>query len=205
MDARLLELQRVVANEQGLRANRPRRAAGVQLQAQRAVRGRQGLQRRPAGHQPAAPVFAFVSLAILQQLGIQTHAGVDDEGTGLVRADDAAGLHRLDPGLEQGADGGFGVLRNAVRAAEIVKSALRDHAHGAAGDQRGLGHCVDGAVTPGGNRRAAVLPRQLHSTLHRVAQSAELVDHQHLMQAARTLQPYFDDGPFGSCVVMART
>ena len=54
-----------------------------------------------------------------------------------------------------------GVGRNAVRAAEVVEGALRQHAEGAAAAEHGLGHGVDGAVAAGGHDDATGLLRAL--------------------------------------------
>ena len=97
---------------------------------------------------------------------------------------DAPHLHWLGLGCQQRTRGGFGVERDAMRAAEIVEGALRDHPHRAAAGKCGLRHRVDRAVAAGRNHRTAVLTRQLHGTRNGVAQAARLVGHQQFEAAA---------------------
>ena len=147
-----LHLQAVVADEQCRRAHPVRDVGVLEVQAQLAVRAQQGHEPCRKGDQPAASELALVGLAILEQLGVHAEARIDEEHT-LV---DEADLYWLRGAGQQHARRGGGVGRNAVRAAEVIEGALRQHAEREAAAKHGLRDGVDRAVAAGRDDDAGV-------------------------------------------------
>ncbi|MDT4857075.1 hypothetical protein FQZ97_914870 [compost metagenome] len=131
----------------------------------------------------------LVALALLQQVGIQAHAGIHQEhavvhqphlhGPGLLREQHLQRLRR--------------VARDAVGAAEIVEGALRQHAEGAAAAQRGLGHGVDGAVAARGHHHAAHGPGTFDRLARQRLHTAGAVHEEHAVPAAVCGKGVIDD------------
>ena len=175
----LFQLQRVVADEQRGRAHAARAALHLDLQAQAAVAAQQRRHAGAEGHQPAAAEAALPAFALFQQARVQADAGIDQEHPVV----DQPHLHRLHRRVQQQLHGLRGVLRNAVRAAEVVEGALRQHAEGAAAAQHGLRHGVQRAVAAGGDDHAACRLGALHR-IARDDRQAPRVVHLQQMQLA---------------------
>ena len=106
---------------------------------------------RDAGHQPAASILLLPGFPVLQQLGVQPQAGIDQERPVI----DQSHLHSMRRGRQKHAHCLLRIFRYAVGAAEIIEGAMRQHAQRACACQHCVGNGVDGAIAAGHHYRAA--------------------------------------------------
>ena len=147
----LLQLQPVVAHEQGQGTYVANRTTHLDVQSQPALCAQQRRTGRDEGHPAAAAETGFVGFSVFQKLGIEPEAGVDQEHAVV----DAGHLHRRRRRTQQQSDRFSLVGGNAMGASEVVERTLRHHPHGAARGVRGLRHRVKGAVTADGDHGRA--------------------------------------------------
>ncbi len=148
----LLQLQPVVPHEECQGLHVANRATHLDVQSQPALCAQQRRTGRHERHPAAAAEAGFVGFAVVQQVGIEPEAGVDQEHAVV----DAGHLNRRRRRTQQQADRFCWVSGNAMRAGEVIERALRHHPHGTARGVRGLCHRIEGAVAADGNHGRAV-------------------------------------------------
>ena len=120
--AELLQLQPVVAHKQGQGVHLALAALQFNLQLQALLRAQQRGQRGPDGHPLAAPEAVLPDFAVLEQVGVQAHAGVDQKQVFV----DGRHLHRLGPGGEEAA------TPQAAHDRHLLRAVARGHRRQAA-------------------------------------------------------------------------
>jgi two-component system, chemotaxis family, CheB/CheR fusion protein len=200
VDADALELQPVVAHEQGGGAQRSGLAFGLDVEAELPPVPEQRREAREHRHEAAAPEALLVRLALFENLGVEAHAAVDQEQAAV----DHARLHRLDMRPEQRARLGLGVLGYAVGPAEQVEGALRHHAEATPAAVHGARDAIDRAVAPGGDHHAALAPRAVHGLFGAARQVGGVLDQQKVVLAPRLFEHPLHDGAGLEGVVVAR-
>ena len=125
----LLQLQAVVANEERQGLHVADRLAHLDVQLQPTLRSQQRGTGRHERNPAAAAEARLVGLAVLQQLGVDAQAGVDQKQAVV----DGGHLHRQRTRVEQHQRCSNRIGGDAVRPCKVVEGAVRNDAHGATG------------------------------------------------------------------------
>ena len=120
-------------------------ATAFDLQIQPSMLAQQGAEARHQCDPAAAPQLLLVRLPVFEQPGIEPQAAIHEKNMEVHHAR----LNRLHAGTQQCFGRGLDVLWNAVRTAEIIERALRQHTIGAAAAQHRLRDRIERAVTAG--------------------------------------------------------
>ena len=145
--AELLQLQAVVAHEERQGLHVAHLVTHLDVQSQTALRTQQGCAGCHKSHPAAATESRLVGLPVLEQVGVEPEAGVDEEHSVV----DTGHLNRRRHRTQQKVHRIGRVCGYAVRTGEVVERALRHHAHGAACGVCGLRHGVERAVATDGD------------------------------------------------------
>ena len=184
-----MHLQRIVGNEQCLGADVTLLAVPGHVQVPRPDTTQHGHQSCPEGNPAAPAVLGLEGFSVLQHFGIQAEARVDQEHPVI----DHAHLHRPGDLVHQQLQRPDRIRRNAVRTAEVVEGALRQHAECATAVQRGLCHGVDGAIAARGHHHPVERAGAFDCLECASSQPARGVDLQDVEVPARRGAASFDD------------
>ena len=176
-------------HEQRGRADVALLSAPGHAQVPEPVTAHHGQEPRKKRDPAAAAVARLVAFALFQQLGVQPHAGIDQEHAVVHQPH----LRRLRLRGQQHLQRLGRIARNAMGAAEIVEGALRQHAKGQPAAERGLRHGVDGAVAARGHHHAADCAGPLHRLARERLHRGALIHKKDAVLAAGRGAAFLDD------------